>query len=474
MLPAPGLVHLQHEADSFKVEDVACASLLAGAVATHSTMTSLIAPQMSAAAMRAFAAALPSSPPTSLRELNMYIDAHPGGTTAVAETFWKLPLLEHAFVDVYLDGEPPAGASSAAASVSSLQALARYATHPAKLPKLAYIEICESAVDTNEHISCVPELLSFICAPRLKRIVLGLHDSVMEMRVLLNALSRFSALEWLKVSTNAPTTRKVVLQPVAGSALPTLPTLRNAEVRATHACTPLLVAATAARAAQGTLTALAVSKDEPEGDERVPEGLFAVRDAFATFWAAVGGCSQLRMLEVGWLCGVPSTESSPVVCSTALAGCLKKLPHLVSLVLEGHDVQYTGSGVVVGTCALDGDVLAPGIQALTGLEKLRLCHGSGVLSLDSSEEFVSAFLACTRLRELWLCVDGMSSVSVLVPAIGLRNLTQLVVPRQVIPDREYVEKMYSHRNNMSIVGCKLHLADGRIGVHDLPDTCYDI
>lgn len=496
VFPGPGLTCLEHEYYFGKVSDVASAAMLARAVATHTTLTRLNAPLMMPAAVAAFGAALPSTPPVPLRVLELYTAANPAGVTAIAEVLRKSSLLESAKV-VFQHWDVDSIDCSASTVADTLQTLARYATHPVLLPKLTDIDLyevdCVKSASDCDSKSRAPELLSVIYAPALTCIWLKHDKGVMEMNVLLATLSRFSGLKELGIRTEVHPDQKGLLQPSACGSKHSLPSLqlRAVEVVGTHACVPLRTAATAARASQQTLTRLVVSRDSPRGGGILRVGVDAAKAAFMGLMATVRGCVQLRDLEIGWLCGVPTGERSPVMLSSAMSECLQNLPQLTRLVLEGQQVHYSGVFGDPVPCKLDGSALVPGIRALTALRQLKICHGLGKVSIENSEDVLRACCACTGLKELWLCVDGLSRERVHAAAVELRHMTRLVLPRQVfkkfpdniLEDSESIEELRTARCDRAaakggeIAECKLHLADaitGHIGVTHLPATSYAI
>lgn len=398
-------------------------------------------------------------------------------------------MLESAFFEIWLDGAPDCEDSGAAVS---LQSMARYAAHPAHLPKLSSVYICDSEFeqeDPESHCkSVVPELLQMICAPALACLHFEQEGGWLDMSLLLAALSRFRALCTLKIRSHAPSHRLGLRLPCtctdASARKHSLPALRAVEVVCTHASLSMLTAATVARAAQHTLTQLTVSGMLAEAKTAVRKGTLppidTLRSAFMDLWRAVGGCSQLRDLEIGWLCGVPGTELA-AVRSSAISDCLQKLPQVTRLVLEARDVQYmhVGGSARAEPCTLNGSDLAPGVRALAALRVLKVCNGFGTVVVENSQELVSACCACTALQDLWLCVKGISSESVKMVAVELRHMTQLVLAREACPDTKHVKDLCAARRDRAVStasqsGCKLYLADGPIGATDLPDDCYDI
>lgn len=478
-LPAPQLLSLQHELSAtpgdIQVSNAATAAMLARAVAAHLTLIRLIAPMMTARAFRAFSAAMPTSPPVSLQNVRFCTNVHPGGTAALAETFRKLPKLKTACVLFY---HRTAKGDVSAAAAGGLMSLARYAMHPARLQSLAELTIDERSVHTEDAKSCIPEALSLICAPKLTCMKLELSAGILQMNQLLTALARFSALAVLKISTHTSPARKCLQQPAEGDSMPALPVLRCVEIVGTYACPPLQTAATLARVCAQTLTRLVVCG--VKGGEKVMEYSEKpeVPAVFTDMWAAIGRCSKLVDLEVGWLSSAAFTPgSSPPEC-TVMAECFQKLPQLTRLALEGREVAYPSAsfGRSSDICRLDGGALAPGILALTGLQQLQFCNGSGTISVLNSEQLLSACRACTTLSELWICVEAVNRQNVLQAAVQLKHMTRLVLKRDTSStfdmcpwdNKESFEEFQCSRETRF----DLHIGGDNVCVHDLPDQAF--
>ena len=426
--PAPGLQAVRMYVCDFAGTPAAAGGLLARALAAHPSLTSIecddieavISPQW----LHSFASCLRPGALPHLVDLNLRVDAHPGGYVALASCLRLLPALT-SLQATFDHLEPPDSA------VVPRSAYARLAGAPASLPELRQLKVYEDSSVSDDDFAkqssnCLHSFLSLLSAPKLHAMRLEFSPSRVSAAAVLNAVtwSRFPGLKTLHIEAAVDVPDVDGLVPGGCAAPPDLPPLTELSMTGPCSASMLACAAAVCSATAASLTSLHLDAPRPASGRCTFAGRCGtaeVRQVWEPFWHQIGRCSQLAVLHVYGLFGMAAGPRVSV--SGVLAAALRQRPqqHRLSMFAVCPPDSYS-------QIRLSGSILGGALATLTRLTALTISECGCGIEFDEVQPLLDA---CTQLRsveQLDLCCPGVtvSSLAAAVPKMPALKSVSLV------------------------------------------------
>lgn len=434
--PTPGLHTLTVADDPAARYPMSTAVLLARALTSHSTLTSLhldgtfLLPCW----LRRLNALLPRGTLPHLADLRISTPLR--GISALSATLRRLPSITHLAVAISL----PNSASSPPSL--PLSHLCDAAVSPASLPNLRTLTYSEASHSAQHEVvpthgsSAVHLLLPLLSAPALTQLNFTTTAASVSHRAFLAALRRFVALEQVCADSEALDSTHPLAEAPDGPEAGVLCALR--EVHITSACTAaaLQTAAHLCAEARGTLACCCMQHVRANASRHDPH---VEREMLSESWGSMlrvlRRCGALDCLELRMLGWPRAIEGE--VCSE-LNRTLARLPSLTHLVLQAKQagceagVPHARRGSGWRSAWMNGKDLGAAVAALTALQVLTVCSGRGRLEVGDTGGLLRGCTQMPRLRFLGLCFHGVDAAEVAQAVPRLNRVTGIELRPEVV------------------------------------------